>query len=54
MDRILSAIRKDKKQVGNSLTAVLMKDDMELQIVHDVEREEIEKAVGYVLGKLCD
>lgn len=52
MDKILSAIRKDKKQVGDSLTAVLMKGDMRLHIVHDVKREEIEKAIGYVFAKM--
>lgn len=52
MDDIISAIHKDKKQVGKELTAVLMKDDMKLQIVHDVQRDEIEKAINYLFGKL--
>lgn len=52
MDDIICAIHKDKKQVGKQLTAVLMKDDMKLQIVHDVQREEIEKAINYVFAKL--
>ena len=54
MDEIISAIHKDKKQVGEQLTAVLMKDDMKLQIVHDVQREEIEKAINYVFDKLLE
>ena len=54
MDDIISAIHKDKKQVGKELTAVLMKDDMKLQIVHDVQREEIENAINYLFDKLTD
>lgn len=52
MNEIINAIHKDKKQVGKELTAVLMKGDMKLQIVHDVEIEEIEGAVGYIFDKL--
>ena len=52
MDEVISAIHKDKKQVGKELTAVLMKDDMKLQIVHDVKRDEIEEAITYVFGHL--
>lgn len=54
MDDIISAINKDKKQIGKELTAVLMKDDMKLQIVHDVQREEIENAINYLFDKLTD
>ena len=54
MDDIISAIHKDKKQIGKELTAVLMKDDMKLQIVHDVQREEIENAINYLFDKLTD
>lgn len=52
MDEVISAIQKDKKRVGKELTAVLMKDDMKLQIVHDVKENEIESAVRYVFDKL--
>lgn len=52
MDEVISAIQKDKKRVGKELTAVLMKDDMKLQIVHDVKENEIEPAVRYVFDKL--
>lgn len=48
MDDVIDAIHKDKKQVGAELTAVLMKGDMQLEIVHDVKREEIEAAVSYL------
>lgn len=48
VEGIIKAMRKDKKQTGKGLTAVLMKKDMELEIVHDVNREEVETAVGYL------
>lgn len=54
MDEILAAIHKDKKQTGKELTAVLMKGDMELHIVHDVRREEIERAVQYLFTNLAE
>lgn len=52
MDEVIAAIHKDKKQVGKELTAVLMKDDMKLNIVHDVKKEEIEKGIGYLFSHL--
>lgn len=50
IDLIIEAMHKDKKQIGNELTAVLMKNDMELQIVHDVKKSEIEKAMEYLFS----
>lgn len=53
MDDIIKAIHKDKKQTGSSLTAVLMKGkDLKLEIVHDVERSEIEQAVRYLFDHI--
>lgn len=52
MDDVIAAIHKDKKQVGMELTAVLMKGDMQLEIVHDVKREEIEAAVSYLFEQI--
>lgn len=52
MEQIISAIRKDKKQVSTDLTAVLMKDDMKLITVHDVKPNEIEPAISYLFEKL--
>lgn len=46
----VDAIRKDKKQIGNSLTAVLLIDaaeSKELIIVHDITVEEIDYAIDY-------
>lgn len=48
----LKAIRKDKKQISNSLTAVLISKygpESELSIVHDVKEKEIEDAIKYFL-----
>lgn len=52
MDHVVDAIRKDKKQISDDLTAVLMKDDMKLQIVHDVQVDEISASVNYLFGHL--
>ena len=53
MDAIIGAMHKDKKQIGNSLTTVLMKEDnRELCIVHDTTEAEILEAVKYVVALL--
>lgn len=52
MDDVIAAIHKDKKQVGDQLTAVLMKGDQQLEVVHDVKREEIEEAVNYLFERV--
>lgn len=47
-DEFLQAMRKDKKQINSSLTAVLMTDiPKELKIVHDVSVEEVKYAFDY-------
>lgn len=52
-EALLSAMRKDKKQTGNSLTTVLMRENnMELCIVHNTSEEEIDKAIRYLLTLL--
>ncbi len=52
-EALIGAMRKDKKQTGNSLTTVLMKEDnMELCIVHDTSEEEIDEAIRYLLTLL--
>jgi len=43
---LLGAIKKDKKQVGTSTTAVLMHGDMSLEIVRDVTNEELFDAIN--------
>ncbi len=52
MDDVIAAIHKDKKQIGKELTAVLMKDNMQLEVVHDVKREEIERSVRYLFEQI--
>lgn len=52
MEGYMSAIRKDKKQVGDSLTAVLISDYGkigELTIVHDITQDEIKGAIDYFI-----
>lgn len=43
---LFRAIKKDKKQVDDRITAVLMHQNMALEIVHDVTKEEILSAVS--------
>lgn len=53
IDDYLKAIRKDKKQIGDSLTAVLIREydpESKLDVVHDVTKEEIADAVAYFIG----
>ena len=38
---LTAAIHNDKKQVGDGITAVLLKDGGELSVVHDVTEEEV-------------
>ena len=53
LDGIIQAIRNDKKQISESLTAVLLYGDMDIMISHDVGEEEMEFAVSYVEQILC-
>lgn len=53
MGAVINAMHKDKKQIGNSLTTVLMKEDnRELCIVHDTTEEEIREAVEHLAALL--
>lgn len=47
-ERIISAIRKDKKQTDSSVKAVLMKRDFSLTVVSDVTEKEIFDVVVYL------
>lgn len=51
MNHFIDAMRKDKKQTGTDLTAVLMQNNdisnVQLQIVHDIHVEEVACAVKY-------
>lgn len=48
LDLILTAIHKDKKQTDSNITAVLLQQNFELKIVHDVQHSEIETALADV------
>ena len=50
MEKIIAAIRKDKKQINSELTAVLMYDDMKLRLVHNLQVSEAEDAIQYVFN----
>ena len=53
MDKIVSAVRKDKKQIGSAITLVLIKgSDMETKVVYDGTVEEIETAISYLFDLL--
>lgn len=51
VEHVIDAMKKDKKQVGNNLTAVLMVKDkdtsLNLDIKHDLLKEEIVQAFSY-------
>lgn len=51
-DCYLAAVRKDKKQTGDFITAVLItdyQDTAELTVVHDVQEHEIRNAIQYFI-----
>lgn len=52
MDEMIAAIRKDKKQINENLTCVLLDDAMKLQIVHDLTRCEIETSIEHLRKRL--
>lgn len=53
MDKIVSAVRKDKKQIGNNISLVLVQgEDMKTVVVNDGTVEEIENAIDYTFNML--
>lgn len=52
IDRIVKAIKKDKKQTDNSIKAVLINPKHKLDVYKDIEVVEIEKAVKHMLEVL--
>ncbi|MEI8198974.1 MAG: AroB-related putative sugar phosphate phospholyase (cyclizing) [Eubacteriales bacterium] len=52
LESIINAIKKDKKQISESLTAVLLSNNMNIQVYHDIHESEIEEAIRYVLKQL--
>jgi len=52
IDKIINAIRNDKKQTNKNLTAILLDENMKLGIYRDIEKEEIKEAVEYLFKML--
>lgn len=48
IDQLVNAIRKDKKQISESLTAVLLTQNMNIDVFHDILPDEISGAITYV------
>lgn len=48
LDEILIAIHKDKKQTSTDITAVLVKADNSLGVFHDIQEDEIAKAIEHL------
>jgi len=48
LDAIVQAIRNDKKQISDELTAVLLSENMTIGIYHDVQPSEIKAALQSV------
>ena len=45
---VLEAIRKDKKQTGAQMTAVLLGSDHGMTVIHDMSESEVHDACRYV------
>lgn len=52
LDIIIKAIRKDKKQTDESITAILLDKDCTLKIFKNIKIDEIEKSVEKLIGFL--
>lgn len=52
IDKIVKAIKKDKKQTDDAIKAVLINSVRKLDVYHDIKIEEIEKAVKHMLEVL--
>lgn len=51
--KIISAIRKDKKQTDQQITAVLLTENFDLKIAHDLTADEVREAVSYFSDRLA-
>jgi 3-dehydroquinate synthase len=49
IDAVIAAVRKDKKQTDNFISAILLHDDFSLKLYKDIGIDEINMAVGYML-----
>jgi 3-dehydroquinate synthetase len=48
-DAIIAAIKKDKKQTDDSISAILLHDDFSLKLYKDICVDEINRAILYML-----
>ena len=53
-EKIISAIRKDKKQTDQQITAVLLTENYDLNIAHDLTADEVREAVSYFSDRLAE
>lgn len=52
-EKYIEAIRKDKKQIDENLTAVLIcNDELDLSVVHDLQVKEIYNALDHLITRL--
>ena len=49
-ERLLGAIKNDKKQIDSCITAVLMDEQYKLTLVHDVQPQEVRAAFSYCMN----
>ena len=49
VENLVGAIRKDKKQTGASINAVLISDDFKLELFNDITENEIQQAAEKIL-----
>lgn len=47
LSQVIAAMRKDKKQTSDNLTAVLLSDNHDLVLVHDISTDEVKYAFEY-------
>lgn len=49
-ERLIAAIKNDKKQINSGITAVLMDEQYRLNVVHDVQLHEVHAAFSHLLN----
>lgn len=54
IEEIIDAIRKDKKQTDDSLTAILLDDSFKLTLCNDISKTELENSFKYINTILLD
>ncbi|MDQ0205137.1 AroB-related putative sugar phosphate phospholyase (cyclizing) [Pectinatus haikarae] len=52
LNSIISAIHKDKKQTNQSITAILLKNNHQLDVFKDIRTSEIDRAISHLIVEL--